>query len=90
MVHLQLHSLVGNGALALYAYEYSTHTVRPHTHLLVEFNHPSNEASTECRVEGVGNDEQIFGGKGLHVHLRGGREGEGVGPRVGKERDGGM
>lgn len=52
--------------------------MRPHTHLLVEFNHPSNEASTECRVEGVGNDEQIFGGKGLHVHLGEGRGGGGA------------
>lgn len=57
------------------------HTVTPHTHLLVEFNHPSNEASTECRVEGVGNDEQIFGGEGLHVHLRGRGWGQGWGRR---------
>ena len=62
--------------------------MRPHTHLLVEFNHPFNEASTECRVEGVGNDEQIFGGKGLHVYLRGGGEGRGGGGAKGGKGEG--
>ena len=53
-----------------------------HTNLLVEFNHPSDEASIEGWVEGVGNGEQILGGEGLHVYLRG-RGGE---RRGGRER----
>ena len=58
-----------------------------HTNLLVEFNHPSDEASIEGWVEGVGNGEQILGGEGLHVYLKGmgGRGGEGGrGCRVGR------